>query len=456
MDAAGWIGVIAGVVTIAGALLAYAKWGIQAPLSARNEDLERKLGTEHDRLSAQNEELERRLNAERDQLSAHNRELERKLDTEHERLVEVDGRFKSLQADFDNLKAGNSGVILKHEIDTLLLQAMESIGVREGSVLIPGPPPDTPFFVFLSIFGPAAGYLRQTRSKVARNKGIVGRVFETGTPYSTDSAYDDPNFFAGIDKKGKHQTRSMLAIPVRENGQVIGVVQFLNKPRAFTAQDQALAESILAPVGSKIIKFTASRENFELLGLAWRSDDKEATIAFCDLTASSSLLAQMNVPSAIDCINEYLQRQCDVAMREGATIDKYIGDGVMLRFNVPRALEEHPLRAVEAAVKMQADYARLKEDWVNAGFAVEGVHSRIGISCGSVYPATIGHPQFQQITVIGKTVNRAAALCESAPRDGDVIVIDRSVLEHVSDRVSAAKLSANGGAPESFAVLELK
>jgi class 3 adenylate cyclase len=398
-------------VAIAGAIIGYAKFMIQAPLVARVA----------------------KLDAEKAQVEATRSDTERTLDHERSRLSELDDRYNALQQDFVNLKLARPGVVLKHEIDTGLQEAMNALDVKESSILLPGPPPDASRFVFLSIYGPAAAKLRD--AKLAIDKGIVGRVFATGTLHRTGNASRDPNFFAGIDRKAEHETRSLLTLPLRYEDRVIGVIQFLNKAGGFTQSDEVHGTALAQSLATKVAVFARDPANFSQLGLAWRSEDKEATIAFCDLTSFSSLLTQMNVPSAIDCINEYLEQQCEVAMRYGATVDKYIGDGVMLRFNVPRPIlvGDHAVRAVEAALEMRGAYEGLKERWENEGLPVDMVYSRIGLSYGRVYEAKIGHPQFQQITLIGEAVNDAASLCETAPRSGNVVVVDERLAQRLGD-----------------------
>jgi class 3 adenylate cyclase len=285
------------------------------------------------------------------------------------------------------------------------------------------------------------------RTKLPIDKGIVGRVFASGLANRVSNAPSDPDFFDGIDRKGDHETRALLTLPACRDGQSIGVVQFLNKPTGFSDEDEAVAGRMVAAVSPKIAAFVNVPENFQALDIAWRTDRKEATIAFCDLTSSTSLLSQMSVPSAIDCINEYLELQCDIAMDSGATVDKYTGDGVMLRFNVPRPIRsgDHVITAVEAAIRMRETYRRLRAGWLVDGLPVGSTFSRIALACGDVYEATIGHPQFQQITVIGAPVNAAANMCDSAPRDRDVIVIDEQVRARVDGSFAIQFLDMPGG-----------
>ncbi len=422
MPADAWIGIGAGMVAIFGALLAGTHFLVRAPLEAAAAKAE----------------------AEKSQVEAARADVEQRLERERERLADLDSRYQSLQRDFTHFRHGKTSIPLKQEIEALLREAMEILGVAEGSILVPGPPPNSARFVFLAIYGPAAGKLR--RAKLPIDQGIVGRVFASGTPHNTVNAQRDPNFFMGIDEKAEHRTQAMLTIALRYHGKVVGVIQFLNKASGFGAADETAASEFAGLLAPKVAAFTHSPENFELLGLASQSEEREATIAFCDLTSSSQLLEHMNVLSAIDCINEYLEQQCDVAMRFGATVDKYLGDGAMLRFNVPRRIadDDHALRAVEAAISMQALFERLKCGWLSEGLPVDAIYNRIGLAPGIVYEAKIGHPQFQQLTVVGDAVNHAAALCETANRGRNVIVIPEKMLARLNDRFVVRSSESSG------------
>lgn len=411
MSAAAWVGVIAGVVAIASAVLGYAKFMVQAPLQAEKA----------------------RLEGERD-------DLRLRLDNQERDYTDLTARYQNLRSDFANLKLGRSGALLKNEIDSRLQEAMDVLEATEASILVPGPPPHSAHFVFLSIYGSAAAEIRKT--KVPIRKGIAGRVFATGTLHNSVAPQADPNFFAGLDEKGVHQTKALLTLPLDSSSSTIGVIQFLNKSgeRAFDGADERTGQRLAQSLAAKVAEFVSDPANFELLGFSGEAADAEATIVFCDLTASSGLFRRMNVAAAIDCINEYLEQQCDIALRYGATVDKYLGDGAMLRFNVPRAITDgdHAVRATEAAWEMCRAFERLKAGWQSVDLRVDDIYSRIGICCGAVHLATIGHPQFQQITVIGDTVNRASKLCDTGVRDRNVVLVDANVRARLTPRFSTA------------------
>jgi class 3 adenylate cyclase len=246
----------------------------------------------------------------------------------------------------------------------------------------------------------------------------------------------------------------MLTVPLRHNGRTVGVAQFLNKPAGFSESDEVRATELAGLLAEKVAAFAGDPENFELLGLAGTVGDKEATIAFCDLTSFSPLLNQMNAPSAVDCLNEYLEQQCDVAMAHGGTVEKYLGDGAMLRFLPAHSPEQDSIvDAVEAALEMQDLFERLKDNWLSSGLPVRDIYSRIGISCGIVHEAKVGHHQFQEITVIGNAVNEASALCEAARRDGHVITVPEHLIGRLNGRFALAAAPAQSSVLNPYEVI---
>ena len=66
-------------------------------------------------------------------------------------------------------------------------------------------------------------------------------------------------------------------------------------------------------------------------------------------------------------LNDYFTEVVDALMAEDATLDKFTGDGVMAFWNAPRGQPDHALRAVRAAVNMQARLPRLRLRWRQEG-----------------------------------------------------------------------------------------
>jgi class 3 adenylate cyclase len=384
--------------------------------------------------------LEGELQRKEEELSAKGADLTAK----EGQLAQLRDEYSAVLQDFLNYKGGRSGVVIKREIDNEMTLIRNALGATESSILVPGPMPYSPTFVFLSIYGPAAAKLR--KSKLPIEKGIAGRVFRSGLAHNAKDAYEDASFSPVADRKGMHHTHSMLTVPVDYQGQIVGVAQFLNKldGQPFTETDQGVALSAMQNVASKVSEFRRDPGNFEALGLASTDEEgRQATVLFCDLTASARMYEAMSPPEVVDAINEYLERQADVVLRYGGTIDKYLGDGAMFVFNPRRSASDsdHATRTVEAAVDMQRDFEAMKRGWSEAGIQLPAIYNRLAAACGPVLSPIMGHPQFQQVTVFGDTVGRAAHLCDAAPRDRNVLIVDEEVYSRAGQRVRMNRLA---------------
>jgi class 3 adenylate cyclase len=401
-----WVAVAGGVVGIIGAIVGYTKFVAQAPLEAKTAQLEGEL-------KRKEEELERR----------------------DKEITELKDAYNTALQDFMSLKSGRSAALIKREIDNELALARTALRATESSVLVPGPLPYSKTFVFLSIYGQAAPRLRKTKPPI--DQGIAGKVFREGHFHNSKDPYREREFLAAVDKKGEHVTRTMVTAPISYQGKTIGVVQFLNKENGqnFGVDDERIAVQAAGNIAPRAVEFLRDPGNFDVLGLSTDSG-REATILYCDLTASSSMFHIMDPGSVIDAINEYLERQAEIAFQHGGTVDKYLGDGAMFAFNARRSSpdRDHAATAVEAALMMQEDFKNLRRGWLETGMQVDPVRNRIGIALGSVLMPVMGHPQFQQVTVFGDTVGRAARLCEVAPRDRDIVVIDSALERRVRER----------------------
>jgi adenylate cyclase len=175
-------------------------------------------------------------------------------------------------------------------------------------------------------------------------------------------------------------------------------------------------------------------------------EERLAAVLFCDLSASSTMYNTLSSAEIVDVINEYLERQADIILRYGGAIDKYLGDGAMFVFNPRRSGGEldHVARAVDAAVDMQRDFEILKRSWAELGMPLGALFNRIGMAAGPLLSPIMGHPQFQQVTVFGDTVARANHLCETAPRNRNIIIVDEDVRSHTGQRISMSPMTALG------------
>ena len=80
---------------------------------------------------------------------------------------------------------------------------------------------------FVATFGPAAS--RLLGESLQASRGVVGRVYRTGEPYLMDDPDNDPNFYARIDREHDFSTSSVVAVPIRIEHAVCGVLELINR-----------------------------------------------------------------------------------------------------------------------------------------------------------------------------------------------------------------------------------
>ena len=124
----------------------------------------------------------------------------------------------------------------------------------------------------------------------------------------------------------------------------------------------------------------------------------------------------------------------NIAIRHGATIDKYIGDAVMLFFGDPSSKgEKEDARAcVEMSLRMQEKMVDLRKKWKREGF-YNPFEIRIGLNTGYCNVGNFGSSQRLTYTIIGGEVNVAARL--EAAGDAGGILMSYETYAHVQDMV---------------------
>jgi class 3 adenylate cyclase len=142
----------------------------------------------------------------------------------------------------------------------------------------------------------------------------------------------------------------------------------------------------------------------------------EVTVLFGDLRGFTSLSEKTGPAEVVQLLNEVFGRMIEVIFRHGGTLDKFMGDGIMVYFGHPRAYPDHPIRAVRAGLEMQAALAEFNRQQPPD----QQIQIRIGINTGPVIAGDIGGAGRKDYTVIGNTVNVASRFESqiAAPKPG--------------------------------------
>lgn len=160
---------------------------------------------------------------------------------------------------------------------------------------------------------------------------------------------------------------------------------------------------------------------------------KFLTTFFSDVRGFTSASERMEPEELIDELNDYLSEMTDIVFRWGGTLDKYVGDAVMVFFGDPVWQDDHAERAVRMAFEMRERMTTLHDRWVRR--YQEAFKIGIGISTGWVTVGDIGSPARTDYTVLGNEVNLAARLADRADA-GQILVTERT-LDEVASIVDA-------------------
>ena len=168
---------------------------------------------------------------------------------------------------------------------------------------------------------------------------------------------------------------------------------------------------------------------------------RKLTVFFSDIRNFTSTSENLQPEDLTKYLNEYFSEMTKIALNHGATIDKYIGDAMMVFFGDPETKgEREDARAcVEMALKMQERMGELREKWLNEGFA-DPFEVRIGINTGYCNVGNFGSDQRLTYTIIGGEVNVAARLESAAEANG--ILMSYETYAHVQDMVEVEQKEA--------------
>jgi adenylate cyclase len=152
------------------------------------------------------------------------------------------------------------------------------------------------------------------------------------------------------------------------------------------------------------------------------SHRKMMTVLFSDIRGFSDLTDSLEPEEITLLLDNYLSEMTKLIYRYEGTLDKIIGDGIMVFFGDPVSIPDHAQRAVLLAVDMQKKIDQLRDEWLSYGY---DLNIGIGINTGYMTVGNIGSEFHRDYTVIGNQVNVAARL-EQMARAGEILISQRT------------------------------
>jgi PAS domain S-box-containing protein len=206
-------------------------------------------------------------------------------------------------------------------------------------------------------------------------------------------------------------------------------------------REQSLSEksAALEALSGKLAKYLAPQVYDSIFAgrqdVAIASKRKKLTVCFSDIAGFTEMTDKLESEDLTHLLNQYLTEMSRIALAHGATIDKYVGDAIMMFFGDPetQGVREDALACVRMALAMQRRIGELSAVWRDSGIGTP-LRVRIGIHTGYCTVGNFGSEDRMDYTIVGGAVNLASRLEEEAPPGG--VLISYETFAHVKDDVA--------------------
>ncbi len=265
---------------------------------------------------------------------------------------------------------------------------------------------------------------------LAINLLIVVLVAVTGWLLGADAQYS-----------GSALTNSLCAFLLFCHSCMVGFMGFrftanMDKSRRTASQQHeklaGLTDYLKRYVAPQVFSsIETSRQNMQ-------TNRRRLTVFFSDIEGFTSLMDDLEEETVTAILNEYLNTMAQIAIEHGGTVDKFMGDGIMVFFGDHESLgtRKDALCCVRMALEMRRSLNCLRIKWRQDGIFSD-LHIRIGIHTGYCAVGNFGSEDRMDYTAIGSTVNIASRLEGKACRDG--ILISLNTFRLISDQLRCAE-----------------
>ena len=252
-----------------------------------------------------------------------------------------------------------------------------------------------------------------------------------------------------IIEQGKQRIDSEEEIEARHYAELLKAYIKLNKEqnRLIRLGDKSqkklsVANAKLANFSTKLSKYFSPEVYNSLftgeLDVKVQTQRKLLTIFFSDLEGFTELTERLEPEVLTELLTHYLTEMSKIALRWGGTIDKYIGDAIMIFFGDPASKGEKSdaVNCVRMAMEMVDQLAEVRAIWKDKGLALP-LNARMGIHTGICTVGNFGSEDRLDYTVIGNGVNLASRL-ESNAKPNSILISEDTYL-HVRSEINCSK-----------------
>ena len=243
----------------------------------------------------------------------------------------------------------------------------------------------------------------------------LARLLGISTDWLLAGFDDSPDLLKALERIAMGDTTVLDTIkPVDETDALLTRLRDLVRVRNMFGQQ----------VNAKVVD-AVLRGDLDLAG-SWA----EATIMITDIRSFTLLTRTIEPPVLLGLLNRYFAAMLQVVEEFGGTLHKFLGDGMIIEFNLPLPQVDHPALAVRAALRMRERLAEFNRDQAARG--EPEIRMGMGINTGRLIAGTIGaQGRTTEYTVMGEAVNLASRLESQTKELNTDIVISAATYEHV-------------------------
>jgi class 3 adenylate cyclase/CHASE3 domain sensor protein len=402
-------------------------------------------------------------------------------------LSDLDERRKQQESTAITLKRQNEYMGALHDTTLGLMSRLNLTELLADLVARAGQLLDTPHgYIYLVEGGGGTlerrigigAYAKSIGYNLKPDQGLAGKVWQSGEPL----VVNDYGTWEGsvVDATYEVNIRALTGVPLKSGAEVIGVLGMaydvesdksfgedevellsrfaqlasisLDNARLYTAAQDAMERTeeaskrvteqnrMLESISSQLSKYLSPQLYASIFSgeqsVEIASQRKKLTVFFSDIVDFTETTDSLESEELTQLLNRHLTEMSQIALEHGATIDKYVGDSIMVFFGDPesKGVKEDAVACVRMAIAMQRRMRELQSEWLDLG-SEKPFQLRIGINTGYCTVGNFGSEERMDYTIIGNEVNLAARLQSHAEVGGVLIAHETYAL--VKDLVHA-------------------
>ena len=315
-----------------------------------------------------------------------------------------------------------------------------------------------------------------SRREYGADRGTaIGRALLERRPVHIHDVLADPDYTLRAAQEAAG-FRTMLGVPMLKDGEVVGLFSLWRREvRPFSEREIAIvatfAEQALIAIDNVDLYATIQRQREELArfapqvaGLLSSPDGerlltghrREISVLYSDLRGFTAFAETAEPEEVLGVLRQYHEVVGALTVARGGTVEHFAGDGLMVFFNDPVTIDDHPRAALLTAIDMRERFDELAVGWRRRGY---DLGLGIGITVGYASIGRIGFEGRYDYAAVGNAVILAARL-SSAAAAGEILLSQRAFVEVdpivVSEEVNDLELKGFSRPVTAYRVVALR